>query len=186
MGAAWVAAGTIAAAQLLGWGGLFLVLAVRQKRSQQRYDKARARAQAEAARAAAARRNPGPAQAATAGGIPGAPLPFAAGQNPGATGPNRGRSTALDNSEVETKKVVIQNRGKAGEQGMAEVVVTGPNGTQTLSTPSYPNGAISINTTQAGIPGGQIVVEEGKTAIVTGEHPLGRPEEIMIVSTEHK
>ncbi|KAF4552329.1 Hypothetical protein D9617_10g073100 [Elsinoe fawcettii] len=88
---------------------------------------------------------------------------------------------------VEEKTVIIENRGpQGGAAGVAEVVTTGPSGTAVTSTPTVAGGAVVVSTTTAGIPGGIVTVEPGKTATVKAEHPVGKPEEAKIVSTTHQ
>ncbi|GAM90928.1 hypothetical protein ANO11243_089750 [Dothideomycetidae sp. 11243] len=84
------------------------------------------------------------------------------------------------------KTVIIENKGpQGGTAGVAEVVTTGPAGTQVTTMPTIVGGAAIVSTTAAGIPGGSVTVEPGKLAVVKAEHPPGRPEEAKIVSTTH-
>ncbi|TKX25568.1 hypothetical protein C1H76_2218 [Elsinoe australis] len=90
-------------------------------------------------------------------------------------------------SHIEEKTVIIENRGPlGGTAGVAEVVTTGPAGTQVTTSPTTTGGAVVVSTTSAGIPGGTVTVDPGKTTIVKAEHPVGKPEEAKIVSTTHQ
>ena len=85
---------------------------------------------------------------------------------------------------IEQKTVIIENRGpQGGTAGVAEVVTTGPAGTQVSTVPTTVGGAAIVSTTTAGIPGHQVTVEPGKTATIIAEHPVGKPEEVKVVST---
>ncbi|KAF2226590.1 hypothetical protein BDZ85DRAFT_278532 [Elsinoe ampelina] len=90
-------------------------------------------------------------------------------------------------THIEEKTVIIENRGpQGGAVGVAEVITTGPAGTAVTTSPTVAGGAVIVSTTTAGIPGGVVKVEPGKTAIVKAEHPVGKPEEAKIVSTTHQ
>ncbi|PNS18560.1 hypothetical protein CAC42_5099 [Sphaceloma murrayae] len=90
-------------------------------------------------------------------------------------------------AHVEEQTVIIENRGpQGGTAGFAEVVTTGPAGTQVTTTPTTAGGAVVVSTAPAGVSGGIVTVEPGKTAIVKAEHPVGKPEEAKIVSTTHQ
>ena len=79
-----------------------------------------------------------------------------------------------------TKTVVIENRGPiGGTPGLAEIVTTGPNGTQVSSIPTAASGVAIVSTVPAGLPG-TVSVEPGKKAIVTAEHPIGLPEQAVV------
>jgi len=93
-------------------------------------------------------------------------------------------SSSTDSLELEEKTIVIDNRGpQGGPAGVAEIVTSGPSGTQTTTVPTMSGGAAIVSTTAAGIPGGTVKVEPGQTMIVKAEHPVGRPEDAKIVST---
>jgi len=79
-----------------------------------------------------------------------------------------------------TKKVVVENRGSIeGTPGLAEIVTTGPSGTQVSTIPTAASGVAIVSTLSAGIPG-TVSVEPGKKAIVTAEHPVGLPEQTVV------
>ncbi|KAF2151360.1 hypothetical protein K461DRAFT_171923 [Myriangium duriaei CBS 260.36] len=82
------------------------------------------------------------------------------------------------------KTVIVENKGpQRGNPGEAEVVITGPSGTQMNTVTTIPGGPAVVSTAPAGIPGGTVTVDPGKVTVVKAEHPPGKPEEAKIVST---